>query len=402
MFKMASPFIDSNFSLSAQDSGVLNGLKFAVKDVFDIAGHTSSLGNPLWWRTHLPAHRTAPAIEELLAHGATLKGLTISDELMFSIKGLNIHFGSPLNPKHPDAFTGGSSSGSASAVASGFVDFALGTDTGGSIRVPASYCDLYGFRPTCHAVGLSGVTPLAQTLDTIGVLANDPTTLTQVGKVLHQHSTSKLSLKRLVYFPETFNQSDRLRWLNNLKKVTTIPIHAVNLPLKFSPEILLTNFQQIQGYEAWQNDGQWLESHHAKLGSDIQAHFDLAKRLALKHEAYQIALEQRRTWQSFLNHLLAEDSLLILPTTSSVALPFNCSVSAGESVRHQTQLLTTLAGLSGCPQLVIPANQKAGLNSVSFISAQNQDHDLLKLNSVLTHLVSGVTLSNVSLLNSAG
>lgn len=402
MFKMVSPFIDASFSLSPQGSGVLNGLKFAVKDVFDIVGHTASLGNPLWRRTHLPAHQTAPAIQRLLTCGSALKGLTISDELMFSIKGLNIHYGSPLNPKHPDAFTGGSSSGSASAVASGFVDFALGTDTGGSIRVPASYCDLYGFRPTCHAAGLPGVTPLAQTLDTIGVLANDPTTLTQVGKVLYQNSISKLKLKQLVYFPETFNQSDRLRWLSNLKKVTSIPIHAVSLPLKFSPEILLTNFQQIQGYEAWQNNGQWLESHHAKLGSDIQTHFDLAKQFASKHGAYQNALEQRLAWQVFLNHLLAEDSLLILPTTSSKALPFNCSASTGESVRHQTQLLTTLAGLSGCPQLVIPTNQKTGLNSVSFISAQNQDYDLLKLNSVLTHLVSGVTLSNTSLLNSAG
>ena len=124
-------------------SGRLSGLSFAVKDLIDVAGSITGGGNPDWLRTHGPAARSAPAVEKLLAAGATLNGKTITDELAFSLEGVNAHYGTPLNPACPDRIPGGSSSGSASAVAAGLVDFALGTDTGGSVRVPASFCGLF-------------------------------------------------------------------------------------------------------------------------------------------------------------------------------------------------------------------------------------------------------------------
>lgn len=402
MITKTSPFINENFRLPAIEEGDLTGLTFTVKDVFEIAGQTASLGNPIWQQKHHPAAQTAPQILQLLKQGAMLHGLAISDEFMFSIKGLNVHYGAPLNPKHPEAFTGGSSSGSASAVASGVVDFALGTDTGGSIRVPASYCDLYGFRPSCEATDLRGVAPLAQALDTVGVLANDLTTLTRVGKVLYSSALKPLMLQKIVYFPSTFSQPKEQQWLHLLKQTSAIPIHPIPIPAKFDFDRLLACFQQIQGYEAWQNYGFWLVTHYAELAADIAEHFEKAKVFAASQQRYQSALDYRSKWQNFINHLLADNTILILPTTSSPALPINSSERIGEKVRYQTQLLTSLAGLAGCPQLVIPTNQKEGMNSISFISAENRDQCLLSLNELLTNIVRGVIPSKMHLLDSAG
>ena len=100
-------------------------------------------------------------MKALLDAGARLVGKTVTDELAFSINGENAHYGTPLNTKAPQRIPGGSSSGSASAVAGGAVPLALGTDTGGSVRVPAAFCGIYGFRPTHGRVSLDGVTPLA-------------------------------------------------------------------------------------------------------------------------------------------------------------------------------------------------------------------------------------------------
>src|SRR6201997_2268337 len=156
--------------------GPLAGLDFAVKDLIDVAGHITGGGNPDWLRTHAAAARSAPVVEKLLAAGAALRGKTITDELAFSLEGGNAHYGTPLNPACPDRIPGGSSSGSASAVAARLVDFALGTDTGGSVRVPASFCGLFGFRPTHNAIPLTGVVPFAPSYDTIGWFASDAVT----------------------------------------------------------------------------------------------------------------------------------------------------------------------------------------------------------------------------------
>src|SRR5262245_20127130 len=159
--------------LAGTTTGPLAGLTFAAKDLFDIAGSRVCAGNPDWLRTHAPAEKTAPAVQILLGAGATLVGKTLTDELAFSMSGENIHYGTPLNPAAPDRIPGGSSSGSASATASKLVDFALGTDTSGSIRVPASYCGLFSMRPTHGRISCQGVVPLAPSFDTIGWFARD-------------------------------------------------------------------------------------------------------------------------------------------------------------------------------------------------------------------------------------
>jgi hypothetical protein len=181
-----------------------------------------------------------------------------------------------------------------------------------------------------------------------------------------------------------------------------IPVRSVTLPSKFNLEQLLVNFQQIQGYEAWHNYGPWLTTHHAQLAPDIAEHFQKARLFAKFPSRYQTALVYRSMWADYIERLLADDAILVLPTTSTGPLPINSSEQIGEKIRHQTQLLTTLAGLSGCPQLVIPTSQEKGINSISFISAQNRDQSLLQLGKLLTNLVRGVILSKTFLLDSAG
>ena len=134
--------------------GALSGLTFAAKDIIDVEGHITGCGNPDWLRTHEKALRTAPCIRRLIEAGATLVGKTVTEELATGLTGENIHYGAPINVNAPGRVSGGSSSGSAAAVAAGLVDFSLGSDTGGSVRAPASFCGIYGVRPTHGRVSM--------------------------------------------------------------------------------------------------------------------------------------------------------------------------------------------------------------------------------------------------------
>src|SRR5947208_13011229 len=174
----------TTFELLPIGSGMLDGLCFAVKDVIDVAGWKTGCGNPTWRDSHPSAVANAVCVEQLLRAGARCVGKTISDELAFSLLGQNHFYGTPLNPRAADRVPGGSSCGSASAVACGLVDFALGTDTGGSTRVPASNCGIWGFRPSHGFVSVAGVNPLAPSFDTVGVLARSADVLAKVGVVL--------------------------------------------------------------------------------------------------------------------------------------------------------------------------------------------------------------------------
>src|SRR3954451_20108750 len=176
-------FIET-FTLAAAKDGPLRRLTFAVKDLIDVAGYRTGCGNPTWLATHPPASVSAVCVEQLLAAGAQCEGKTITDEFAFSLLGENFHYGTPLNPAAPERVPGGSSSGSASAVACGCVDFAIGTDTGGAVGVPASNCGIWGWRPSHGLISVAGVMPFAPTLDTVGVFTRSGTLLEQVAGVL--------------------------------------------------------------------------------------------------------------------------------------------------------------------------------------------------------------------------
>ena len=148
--------------------GPLAGLTVAVKDMYDIAGARTGGGNPDWLAAHPPAASHAAVIRRLLERGATVIGKTVCDEFFFSVTGANAHYGTPVNPRTPGRLPGGSSSGSAAAAAAGACDFALGSDTGGSVRVPAAFCGLYGIRPTHGRIDMTGAMPMAPSFDVPG------------------------------------------------------------------------------------------------------------------------------------------------------------------------------------------------------------------------------------------
>ncbi|HEX6006765.1 MAG TPA: amidase family protein, partial [Burkholderiales bacterium] len=174
----------THVALKGSVSGPLAGLTFGVKDIYDIAGHRTGFGSPDWFATHAAAARTAPTVQRILNAGADMAGKTHTDELTYSLNGENPHYGTPVNVNAPGRIPGGSSSGSAAAVAAGLCDFALGSDTGGSVRAPASYCGIYGIRPTHGRVSLEGACPLAPSFDTAGWFAREATLLERVGQVL--------------------------------------------------------------------------------------------------------------------------------------------------------------------------------------------------------------------------
>src|SRR4051794_2254127 len=180
----ASQAFVETLRMGPYSAGPLDGLTFAVKDLIDIAGRSTGCGNPHWRDSHPRAEANAVCAEQLLAGGAACVGKTVTDELAFSLLGENHFYGTPLNPAAPNRVPGGSSSGSASAVACGLVDFALGTDTGGSVRVPASNCGIWGWRPSHGLISVAGVMPFAPTLDTVGVFARSAELLQRVAQVL--------------------------------------------------------------------------------------------------------------------------------------------------------------------------------------------------------------------------
>ena len=200
--------IDTEAYLDGAADGPLSGLTFAAKDIFDVAGHITGGGNPDWKATHPPAERNAWIVQTLVVAGATMVGKTHTDELTRGILGENAHYGTPVNPRAPDRVPGGSSSGSASAVAGGLVDFALGSDTGGSVRIPASFCGLYGLRPTHGRIPLEGILLQAPSYDTIGWFARDATTFARVAEAVFGSSISPRIPPRVVIADDLFDECD--------------------------------------------------------------------------------------------------------------------------------------------------------------------------------------------------
>src|SRR5206468_1051711 len=170
--------------LTGSGKGPLAGLTAAVKDMYAIAGERTGGGNPDWLARQQPAASHAASITKILDAGATIIGKTICDEFFFSVAGVNAHYGTPPNPRAPGRIPGGSSSGSAAATAAGTCDFALGSDTGGSVRIPASLCGLYGIRTTHGRIDTKGVMDMAPSFDTVGWLAATAGVFRKVGPML--------------------------------------------------------------------------------------------------------------------------------------------------------------------------------------------------------------------------
>jgi amidase len=381
MNKDGGAFVAGELVLESTGNGRLRGMSFAVKDVFGIKGYTSGAGNPDWLTSHTPAEQTAESILRLLQQGARLTGTTQTDEIMYSLNGENFHYGTPVNPKAPNCIPGGSSSGSAVVVSAGLVDFALGTDTGGSVRIPASYCGIYGFRPTHGSVSLNGVIPLAESFDTLGWMARDPKLLLDVGLALMDDSIpGDAGFKRMYIGKDAWDLADA-ECMDIGSRIIPI-IHSIighSEWVDIAPQGLeawMNAFRTLQGLEIWHAHGQWVQAVKPTFGPGIAERFAWASTLREEdsHASYEVRKEVRRK----MCDLLGEDGLLIIPTAPGCPPLLNQSGEEVENRRTKTLQLSCIAGLAGLPQITIPLTTLKGLPvGFSVIAGPGQDIKLL-------------------------
>jgi amidase len=381
MYKDWGAFVTRELTLEPTGNGRLQGMSFAVKDVFGIKDYTSGAGNPDWLNSHAPAEQTAESIQRLLLQGARLTGTTQTDEIMYSLNGENFHYGTPVNPKAPDCIPGGSSSGSAVAVSAGLVDFALGTDTGGSVRIPAAYCGIYGFRPTHGLVPLNGVIPLAESFDTLGWMTRDPKLLLDVGLALIDESIpNDAGFKRMYLGNDAWALADA-----ECMDIGSGIIHLIHRLIghrewvDIAPHGLaawMNAFRTLQGLEIWRTHGQWIQAEKPILGPGIAERFAWAS--TLREEDSQASYEVRNEARKKMSDLLGKDGLLIIPTAPGSPPHLNQSGEEVENRRTRTLQLSCIAGLAGLPQITIPLTSEKGLPiGLSVIAGPGQDIKLL-------------------------
>ncbi|GIU56648.1 amidase family protein [Arthrobacter sp. NicSoilC12] len=375
--------------LPATGTGPLTGMSVAVKDLFTLEGHPVGAGNEEWLAQRSPETTTAPAAAALMAAGAAVAGIARTDEFAYSLAGTNAHYGTPPNPMAPDRISGGSSSGSASAVALGQATIGLGTDTGGSIRVPSAYQGLFGIRTTHGAVSTAGLLPLAPSFDAVGWMTRDAATLAAVGSVLlppHEpaaplsdgpfagalFSPGLLALAEPGVVHAVEDSIDAWAGSAVLPALDWAGLRTDELPA------WLAAFQTVQGYEAWQQHGPWIRRHWSALGADVAARFRTASRVE-RHQA-EAARDVLRAARQHIRSVVG-GALLVLPSASSVA-PLLAEASLGgeaiERVRRSTMQLTCIAGIAGLPAVNVPLSTDAGLPcGVSIVGPAHRDAELI-------------------------
>ena len=360
----------------------LTGLTFAAKDLFDVAGYPTSGGNPHVLALSGIKTRTAPTVQRLLDAGARLVGKTITDELAFSMNGINAHFGAPRNGAAPERISGGSSSGSASAVSNDLVDFALGTDTGGSVRAPASHCGLIGLRPTHARISLEACMDLCPSYDTCGFFARDIDTFERVGAVLLGEDRAPLASPRLLLPSDGWGllEADVAdAFAPALARVEALfgPFRATEMaPTGFDRHYWA--FRYVQGREAWQTDGALIEQHGLVLGPGVRERFAWSK--AVTDEQFEDAWGARREVTAHLTELLGSDGVMVLPTMPDIAPRLDTSEADLEKYRNDSIKLLCLAGLSGFPQLSLPMVTRHGAPlGLSLLGPAGSDRALIAM-----------------------
>ena len=370
--------------LEPTGAGPLSDIRFAVKDMFDIAGFITTYGNPDWTRTHAPSVATAPVVATLLRAGARLVGKTITVELAFGLTGENLWHGTPRNPRAPARFPGGSSAGSAAAVAGGLVDLALGSDTGGSVRVPASYCGIFGIRPTQGAIGLAGTMPLAPSLDTPGWFTRSAELLARVGELLLPGDGGRWAARCCGWRRPGATPTPRSRALAGVLERLQ-PLLGPPLPIQAVPEgidALYSTFRAIQAQEAWASLGPWIAATRPNLSPAVATRFEAARRIS--DAEVQAAWGLRQRLQARLRPLLAGGAVLIYPTSPCPAPRLDAAPHELEEVRAASVGVTSIGGLAGLPEVTLPVARVATEEGeapvgLSLVAAPGRDRALLAL-----------------------
>ena len=364
-------------------SGPLAGLTFAVKDLFDVTGYPTGGGSPPMLATSAIKTQTAPTVQKILDAGARFVGKTHTDELAFSLNGRNAHFGTPVNGGAPERLPGGSSSGSASAVSNGLCDFALGTDTGGSVRTPASHCGLFGLRLTHGRVSLEGAIGLAPSFDTCGYFARDGETFARVGDVLLGRDPLPLPDRpRLLLAAGAFAALDsavRGALAPVVKRIEDLLGQSrVVEPAPEGVETLARAFRALQGREAWRLHGPMIERLRPPLGPGVAERFAFAKSVTDEQVAEAEAVRAR--FRVRFAGFLGQDGVLLLPTMPDVAPLLGENEAALDTYRSHALKLLCLSGLSGVPQVTMPLASRLGAPlGLSILGPAGSDHSLVWL-----------------------
>jgi amidase len=364
-------------------AGALAGLTFAVKDLLDVAGYPTGGGSPHRLAMSGVKSLTAPVVQRLLDAGARFVGKTHTDELAFSMNGKNAHFGTPVNGAAPDRIPGGSSSGSAAAVSHGLCDFALGTDTGGSVRAPASHCGLFGLRPTHGRISLERCLDLAPSLDSCGYFTRDGETFVRVGAELLGADEAPL--------PE----SPGLRIAADCFAMLGVEVRAALAPVvqiiesrlgqaemvEAAPEgfeTLYWAFRRVQGREAWLVDGPMIERFRPPLGPGVAERFAYSK--AVTDAEHAEAVETRERFKARFRAMLGQDAVLLLPTMPDIAPLLSESEQSLDDYRNAALNLLCLSGLAGLPQVSMPLASRLGAPlGISLIGPAGSDASLTRL-----------------------
>jgi amidase len=374
---------DLDAPLRGAATGPLAGFTAVVKDMYDIAGSRTGGGNPDWLAAQAPASRHAVAVEQILAAGAMITGKTICDEFFYSVAGVNAHYGTPANLRAPGRLPGGSSSGSAAACGANACDFALGSDTGGSVRIPASFNGLYGLRPTHGRVDLTGAMAMAPTFDVVGWFANSPGIFRRVGTVLLRGEAVAAHPARLMVATDAFAQAAAevaalcREFLMRAGKLLPRPTELASIaPSGF--DAWREAFRIVQAKEVWETYGDFVTRAKPRLGAGVKERMEFAATVTADqaHGGRKVVAAAR----AHLRALLPPGTVLALPTSPSIAPPVGLSGEEMESFRVRVMRLTCTAGLGGLPQMNLPVGTVAGCPAgLSLIAWAGGDEALLDL-----------------------
>lgn len=364
-------------------TGPLAGLTCVVKDMYDITGEVSGGGNPAWLADHKPATSNADAVAKVLAAGATITGKTICEEFFFSILGMNPHYGTPINPRTPNRIPGGSSSGSAAAVAGGAADFSLGSDTGGSVRIPAMVNGLYGIRPTHGRVSLKGAMAMAETFDTAGWFTAGAGLLRKIGGVMLQGAATPAPVAKIVTGKDLMGLADPAvaaafaRFMARAAGALPRPTEITIAPDGFDD--WRETFRVIQGREVWQVYGAWLDAHgNANPGPGTKERLAYAK--TVTKDAADAARMHMSNIRNHVRGLVSQGTVLVMPTAPAVGPLLTASAPEFDSFRTRVMNYTCISGHGGLPQVTMPTGTIDGVPiGLSLLGWPGADETLLDL-----------------------
>jgi amidase len=373
---------DLKAPIAGASHGPLAGLRAVVKDMVDIAGERAGGGNPDWLAQAQTATANAAPVEKLLGAGATIIGKTVCDEFFYSVAGVNAHYGTPTNIRAPGRLPGGSSSGSAAATAAGVCDIGLGSDTGGSIRIPASFCGLYGLRTTHGRVDTRGVMDMARSFDTVGWFAATPGVFRKAGPVLLGGEAVPAPIKRLLIAEDSFAQADA-SVAALLRDALAAAADALPKPqpVRIAPDgfdVWREPLRVIQAYETWQVYGRFVEEKHPRLGQGVAERMQIAAKVT-KAQADAARVVHAAAREHIRAHI-PPGTVMALPSAPCIAPRIESSAEELESFRVRVMRLTCVAGFGGLPQVSIPIGTIEGCPiGLSFIGWAGGDEALLDL-----------------------